>query len=44
MQNEICPHCAAGHQATKMKRNWIHHDPKTGRLIVCVAHELKPSA
>lgn len=37
-----CAKCAAGDAPVKMKRQWIHHSAKTGKLIVCTAHDLKP--
>lgn len=30
--------------ATKLKRQWVHHEPATGRIIVCTAHDLKPGS
>lgn len=39
----MCIQCAAGDAPVKMKRQWIHHDAKTGKLVVCTAHDLKPS-
>lgn len=38
-----CVHCGHGYAPTKLKRQWVHHEPATGRIIVCTAHDLKPS-
>lgn len=38
-----CEFCASGRSPTKLKRQWVHHSPATGRIIVCTAHNLKPS-
>ena len=39
-----CKFCAVGHLPYKMKRQTIHHFPEMGKIVVCVAAELKPSA
>ena len=39
-----CVFCDLDFKPVKMKRQWIHHDPKTGKLIVCTAHDLKPGS
>lgn len=41
---ELCHLCALADEPVKMKRQWVHHNAKTGRLIVCTAHDLKPGA
>jgi hypothetical protein len=40
---KMCSHCDLGLAPTKLKRQWVHHSPATGRIIVCTAHDLKPS-
>lgn len=40
----MCAHCETGLVPTKLKRQWVHHDSKTGRIVVCVAHDLKPQS
>lgn len=37
-----CKLCQYGMEAFKMKRQWVHHDSTSGRIIVCTAHDLKP--
>jgi hypothetical protein len=39
-----CPLCDVGHRPDKMRRQWIHHFPQIGRLIVCEAMALKPQS
>ena len=41
-QRHVCAFCAIGDQPVKMKRQWIHHVPETGHIIVCDAMRLKP--
>lgn len=43
-ETETCPLCAVGDTPFKMKRQSIHHIPATGRLIVCIAADLKPQS
>ena len=43
-ENEKCPLCAVGDIPFKMKRQYVHHIPTTGRIIVCEDATLKPSA
>jgi hypothetical protein len=43
-ENETCPHCAAGLKPVKMRRQWIHHDRRTGEIAVCEAMALKPGS
>lgn len=38
----MCAHCETGLVPTKLKRQWVHHDCRTGRIVVCTAHDLKP--
>jgi len=40
----MCVHCETGHVPTKLKRQWVHHWPNTGLIIVCTAHDLKPGS
>ena len=37
-----CVFCAIGDLPVKMKRQWIHHVPETGHIIVCETKRLKP--
>lgn len=39
-----CSICASGGAPTKLKRQWVHHFPNTGRIIVCEAMTLKPGS
>ncbi len=38
-----CILCAVGDQPVKMKRQWVHHFPTFGRIIICEAMAIKPS-
>lgn len=37
----VCAKCAAGLKPVKLKRQYIHHDRKTGRIVVCDTKTLK---
>ena len=39
-----CIFCTYGHELLKMKRQWVHHFPDTGRIIVCEEKALKPGS
>ncbi len=32
---EKCAQCAAGLNPVKLKRQYVHHDRKTGKIVVC---------
>jgi C4-type Zn-finger protein len=42
--NMKCPLCAVGDKPFKMKRQFVHHIPATGQIVVCTDATLKPSA
>ena len=31
----MCSLCRAGHKPTRLKRQKIHHDRRTGRIVLC---------
>lgn len=37
-----CVFCDIGLKPVKMKRQWVHHIPSEGRIIVCEVAMLKP--
>lgn len=37
-----CPLCDVGHHPVKLRRQWVHHFAELGRIIICVAKNLKP--
>ena len=39
-----CFYCAAGNTPFKMKRQTIHHFADSGKIVICVAAELKPAS
>jgi hypothetical protein len=40
----MCIFCDHGHQPIKLHRQWVHHFPRLGQLIVCPAMEPKPGS
>lgn len=40
---QVCEHCARSTPRIKMKRQYVHYFPDTGRIIVCV-EVLKPAS
>jgi hypothetical protein len=41
---EKCSLCAVGDKLFKMKRQYVHHIPATGQIVVCVEATLKPQS
>ena len=39
-----CILCDLNLEPIKLRRNWVHHLPKRGKLIFCNARNLKPAA
>ena len=37
-----CILCFVGAERVKLKRQWVHHIPQLGKIIVCVEMQLKP--
>lgn len=40
--NEVCMHCRLGRLPVKLRRQWVHHFPHDGSLVVCVEAGVKP--
>ena len=39
-----CVLCSVGAELTKLKRQWVHHIPQLGKIIVCQEMQLKPAS
>jgi len=39
-----CIFCRLGAEPTKLKRQWVHHIRREGRLVVCTTRDLKPGS
>jgi hypothetical protein len=39
-----CEFCEAGMKPVKLKRQYVHHLRRLGRVVVCQRHILKPAA
>ncbi len=39
-----CIFCDLNFRPAKLRRRWVHHFPRQGRLIACAAKNLKPGS
>lgn len=39
-----CVFCDLDFVPVKMKRQWIHHSPRSGSIAICLAKSLKPGS
>jgi hypothetical protein len=39
-----CMYCSLGMKPAKLRRRWVHHFPRQGINIACLAKNLKPGS